>query len=181
MAPFHFCTPRSPQDPTTPQYTEKPTHTDQYLHWDSNHFNKAKNSVYNTLAHRAKVVSSNPTALSKELDHIRRALQSCLFPTWALNRLQHNFEHKHNNNRDPNLTDNNTNGTTDHNKQRNISMVVPYIQGCVSVFIPLFKSIIFKCVSVFIPLLKSIIKKISLLYHQESGSNNKHPGHRESY
>ena len=38
----------------------KPTHTDQYLHWDNNHFITAKNSVYNTLAHRAKVVSSTP-------------------------------------------------------------------------------------------------------------------------
>ena len=32
----------------------KPTHTDQYLHWDSNHHITAKHSVYNTLAHRAK-------------------------------------------------------------------------------------------------------------------------------
>ena len=80
----------------------------------------------------AKVVFSNPTALSKELDHLRRALQSCLFPTWTLNRLQHNCEHNHNNNRDPNPTDtnnHNTNGTIDHNKQRNISMVVSCIQG----------------------------------------------------
>ena len=37
----------------------KPTHTDQYLHWDSNHHITAKQSVYNTLAHRAKIVSSN--------------------------------------------------------------------------------------------------------------------------
>ena len=35
----------------------KPTHTDQYLHWDSNHHITAKQSVYNTLAHTAKVVS----------------------------------------------------------------------------------------------------------------------------
>ena len=109
----------------------KPTHTDQHLHWDSNHFITTKHSVYNTLAHRVKVVSSNPTALSKELDHIRRAIQSCLFPTWALNRVWHNCKHKHNN-RDPNPTDtniHNTNDTTDCNKQRNISMVVSYIQG----------------------------------------------------
>ena len=129
MAPFHFYTPRSSHWPNNTINTtvyRKPTQTDQYLHWDSNHFITAKHSVYNTLAHWAKVVSSNPTVLSKELDHIRRALQSCLFPVWALNRLQHNFEHKHNNNnRDPNPTDtnnHNTNSTTEYIKQRNISM-----------------------------------------------------------
>ena len=35
---------------------KKPTYSDQYLHWDSNHFITAKNSVFNTLAFRAKVV-----------------------------------------------------------------------------------------------------------------------------
>ena len=35
----------------------KPTHAHQYLHWDSYHHTTAKQSVYNTLAHRAKVVS----------------------------------------------------------------------------------------------------------------------------
>ena len=43
----------------------KPMHTDQYLHWDSNHFITAKYSVYNILAHRAKIVSSNQEALNK--------------------------------------------------------------------------------------------------------------------
>ena len=111
----------------------KLTHTDQYIHWDSNPFITAKHSVYNTLAHRAKVVSNSTTNLSKELEHIRRALQSCLFPTWAINRLQQNFKHKHINNRDPNPVDSqhsnhhNSNDTTNHNKHRNISMVVLYI------------------------------------------------------
>ena len=118
----------------------KPTHTDQYLHWDSNHFISAKHSVYNvykTLPHRAKVVSSTQTDLSKEMYHIGRALQSCLLPIWALNRLQHHFKH---NNRDPNPTDSqdsnnhNSNDTTNHNRHRNISMVVPYIQGLEEMF-----------------------------------------------
>ena len=34
---------------TTTVY-RKPTHTDQYLHWDSNHFTSANNSIFNTLA-----------------------------------------------------------------------------------------------------------------------------------
>ena len=55
----------------------KLTCTDQYLHWDSNHFITAKFSVYSTLAHRAKIVSSSQEALNKELNHIRRAFQAC--------------------------------------------------------------------------------------------------------
>ena len=64
----------------------KPTHTDQYLHWDSNHHITAKQIVYNTLAHRAKVVSSSQDRLDQELQHIKTALQACQFPSWALNQ-----------------------------------------------------------------------------------------------
>ena len=52
----------------------KPTHTDQYIHWYSNHHIKAKQSVYSTLAHRAKVVSLMQGTLDKELQHIKSAL-----------------------------------------------------------------------------------------------------------
>ena len=77
----------------------KPTHTDQYLHWDSNHFIGAKYSVFNTLAHRAKVVSYNQQSLHKELDHIRKDLHACHFQTWTLNKLQQKFESKHHTNK----------------------------------------------------------------------------------
>ena len=53
----------------SPLSTESP-HTHQYLHWDSNHFITAKNSVYNTLAFRAKVVCINQQALQEEKWHI---------------------------------------------------------------------------------------------------------------
>ena len=69
----------------------KPTHTDQYLHWDSNHHITAKQSVCNTLAHRAKVVSSSQGTLDKELQHIKTTLQACQFPKWALNQWHHRF------------------------------------------------------------------------------------------
>ena len=58
----------------------KTTYTDQYLHWDSNHHITAKQSVYNTLAHRAKIVASNHETLNKELHHIKVALQAYQFP-----------------------------------------------------------------------------------------------------
>ena len=69
----------------------KPTHTDQYLHWDSNHHITAKQSVFNTLAHRAKTVSSTQDSLDKELNHIKTALKHCQFPSWALNQWHHRF------------------------------------------------------------------------------------------
>ena len=111
----------------------KPTHTDQYLHWDSNHFTAAKHSVYNTPAHRVKVVSSNQPSLLKELDDIKTALQACHFPTWALNKLQHNFECRHyikNDSSSPNSQHNNNqdNNGTSNNNNRILSIVVPYVQ-----------------------------------------------------
>ena len=77
----------------------KPTHTDQYLHWDSNHHITAKQSVYNTLAHRAKIVSSTQDKLDREVQHIKTALQHCQFPAWALNQWQqvHPPQHYHHN------------------------------------------------------------------------------------
>ena len=80
MAPYLLWISRLHQDQTTPfsqQFTGKPMHMDQYLHWDSNLFITAKISAYNTLAHRAKVVFSTPEDLNKELEHLNKALKDC--------------------------------------------------------------------------------------------------------
>ena len=53
---------------------KKPTHTDQYLQWDSHHHLSAKYSVINTLAHRAKTVCNKPELLQKQMEHLRKAL-----------------------------------------------------------------------------------------------------------
>ena len=110
----------------------KPTHTDQYLHLDSNHFITAKNSVYNTLAHRAKVVSSTPGDLTQELDHLKKAFMACQFPNWALNRLQQQLQLKQTQqqqhpNKGPNQQQQRENNSSQQNKT--ISIVIPYIQG----------------------------------------------------
>ena len=64
----------------------KPTHTDQYLQWDSQHHLSVKFSVISTLTHRNKTVCSNPEHLCKEMDHLRKALIQCKYPKWALAR-----------------------------------------------------------------------------------------------
>ena len=57
----------------------KPTHTDQYLQWDSHHHLSAKYSVINTLTHRARTVCNKPEFLQKEMDQLRKALSHCKY------------------------------------------------------------------------------------------------------
>ena len=66
----------------------KPTHTDQYLQWDSHHSLSAKFSVINTLSHRAQTVCSNPELLKQEKEHLRKALTKCKYPKWALDKVE---------------------------------------------------------------------------------------------
>ena len=66
----------------------KPTHTDQYLQWDSHHHLSAKFSVVHTLSHRASTVCSKPELLQKEKDHLRKALTKCNYPKWALDKVE---------------------------------------------------------------------------------------------
>ena len=105
----------------------KPTHTDQYLHWDSNHHITAKHSVYNTLAHRAKTVSSTQDSLDQELLHIKTALQLCQFPNWALNQWEHSFKHPSHTSNNNNNNSNNPSNNQDHNNKYKATIVVPYI------------------------------------------------------
>ena len=65
----------------------KPTHTDQYLQWDSHHNLSAKFSVINTLYHRAQTVCSNLELLKQEKEHMRKALTKCKYRKWALDKV----------------------------------------------------------------------------------------------
>ena len=66
----------------------KPTHTDQYLQWDSHYNHSAKFSVINTLSHRAQTVCSNPELLKQEKEHLIKALTKCKYPKWALDKVE---------------------------------------------------------------------------------------------
>ena len=46
----------------------KPTHTDHYLHWDSQHSIKNKYSIYNTLSHRASMFASTNSYWNKKIN-----------------------------------------------------------------------------------------------------------------
>ena len=66
----------------------KPTHTSQYLQWDSHHHLSEKFSVIHTLTHRVQTVYNNPELLCKEKAHLRKAQTQCKHPKWALDKVE---------------------------------------------------------------------------------------------
>ena len=78
-------TPQSDGSLATTVY-RKPSHTNQYLQWDSHHAIRNKYSIISSLLHRAKHICSNQQLLEEEQTHIQRALSMCKYPNWAINR-----------------------------------------------------------------------------------------------
>ena len=66
----------------------KPTHTNQYLQWDSHHSIANKYSVINSLLHRANNICSNQEQKKEEFTHIEEALTTCKYPSWAIQRVK---------------------------------------------------------------------------------------------
>ena len=103
----------------------KPTHTDLYLQWDSQHTISSKYSVAGTLYYRAKTVCSDPQLQKKEEEDLCQALQNCKYPIWAINRARIKSQNP------ARRKNNNTNNQNGQKKRTNksIYMVVPYQQG----------------------------------------------------
>ena len=66
----------------------KPTHTNQYLQWDSHHAISNKYSVISTLFHKAKDACATKEQLEEEHTHIQKVLTSCKYPGWAIIRIK---------------------------------------------------------------------------------------------
>ena len=62
----------------------KPTHTDQYLNWDSNHPLDHKRSVVRTLLNRAETHVSDPLDRHTEKKHVHQALLANGYKDWSL-------------------------------------------------------------------------------------------------
>ena len=58
----------------------KPTHTDHYLHFESNHPTHVKRGVVRCLHDRAREIISTQDNLQKEVDHLARVLKQNGYP-----------------------------------------------------------------------------------------------------
>ena len=106
-------------------FYRKPTHTDQYLHWDSHPSITNKYSIYNTLSLWTKYVCSNQQLLEQENKHIQTALCRCNYPDWAFHRLQTKLENQLNEKQ----CHKNTNLHRNNNRNHNTFLVIPYSKG----------------------------------------------------
>ena len=129
--------PQAPTTPSLPQSTERPC-MQINIYIGTATTSLWLNTVYSTPWHIGPKSVYQPTNTTKELEHIRKALQACSFPPWTLNKLQYKFNHKHNINNgqssminQPNNNNNNNNssGSNNSNNNKNISIVIPYMQG----------------------------------------------------
>ncbi|XP_072017038.1 uncharacterized protein [Amphiura filiformis] len=93
----------------------KPTHTDQYLNFSSNHPLQHKLGVIHTLFHRAETVISDQVDCDEEKLHITEALSKCGYPKWAFDRLNK-----------PKDTSKPPKDSTNTNKGQ---VVIPYVKG----------------------------------------------------
>ena len=114
---------------STTQY-RKPTHTDQYLQWDSHHYLSANFSVIHILCHSAQIVCSNPELLHKEKTHLRNAITQCKYPIWALDKVKRRLNKSSSETSD----EANNQGTTGAQPATNEvkskgHIVIPYTQG----------------------------------------------------
>lgn len=102
----------------------KPTHTDLYVQWESNHPLSAKLSVVSALFHRASIVCRNPEDLQKEQEHLVTVLQYNGYPMWAINKGRNRSERKIAEQNDANPD------TSSQNNTKNKSFaVMDYIKG----------------------------------------------------
>ena len=100
----------------------KPTHMDQYLHWDSHHTISSKYSVVGTLHHRARTICSNNQLLQQEEDHLSEALINCNYPIWVLNRIKIKMNN-------PAQKKRNETSSTQQNNTPKPYITVPYYKG----------------------------------------------------
>jgi len=95
----------------------KPTHTDLYLNYNSNHHLSHKRSVVRSLVHRAKRVVTEEKDLQDEMGHIQEALQANGYHKWMMT-IPEKKTPESRKDQDPTMT-----------KKKSRPLGIPYIKG----------------------------------------------------
>lgn len=110
---------RQPDGSLKVKIYRKPTHTDQYLNFQSNQPLEHKLGVIRTLHHRANTVITDELDKTEEKQHINKALRNCGYPKWAIDKAV-----KPKATRDNSATDRNTPLNTPRT-----FIAIPYVKG----------------------------------------------------
>ncbi|KAI8499897.1 hypothetical protein Bbelb_222140 [Branchiostoma belcheri] len=96
----------------------KPTHTDQYLIFDSHHPLEQKLGVIRTLFHRADTLITSAEARAKEHTHLKKALSKCGYQQWTFNKALK-----------PSDSSKKTSRNSQLDRTKTVNISIPYIQG----------------------------------------------------
>ena len=98
----------------------KPTHTDHYLRFDSNHPLVHKLGVIRTLFHRGDTIISDPNLVPKERKHIKQSLRKCGYPGWAFRKASK---------KRPEPEPEPQAGTSEYRRTVGVVAMIPYVAG----------------------------------------------------
>ncbi|XP_041472626.1 uncharacterized protein LOC121421891 [Lytechinus variegatus] len=109
----------------------KPTHTNQYLHFNSHHPLVHKLSVIRTLFHRADSVVSKPEDNSAEKKIITNSLGKCGYPSWAFQKATRPKQPRpvRPSEEQSNTPDNQSDAATAQPRRNRTLVTIPYVAG----------------------------------------------------
>ena len=93
----------------------KPTHTDRYLNYGSNHHPRIKSGIIKCLAHRARSVCSKDT-IRTELDHLQEVFESNAYPPSLVTLNLHTKRNKRSN-------------IVENTEKQPATLATPYVKG----------------------------------------------------
>ena len=77
---------KTPEGAVKTSVYRKPTHTDQYLHYNFYQPIQHKAAVVKTLVHRAKTIPNNENSCQQEITHIKESLLNNGYPASFINK-----------------------------------------------------------------------------------------------
>ena len=112
----------------------KKTHTDQYLNFASHHPLNHKLAVVRTLLERCYSIVTEEEDQRKEEDHVKKALNTCGYPDWTVNKVKNSIRRKRAEGKDQKKK------KKDPGNRQKGTVVVPYVKGLSEAYARILKS-----------------------------------------